>query len=48
MGAPVSITSATAVACALRGALVAGLVDGGSAELSRLDLEGTFELGPSR
>jgi hypothetical protein len=43
VGAPVPIASATAVACALRGALVAGRAESGAAELSRVDLEGTCQ-----
>jgi hypothetical protein len=41
VGAPVAVTAASAVACTLRGAIVAGRAEGGAAELSRLDLEGT-------
>jgi hypothetical protein len=43
VGAPVGLTAATAVACTLRGALVAGRAEGGAAELSRVDLEGTCQ-----
>ena len=45
VGAPVSLASATAVACAGRGALVAGREEGGAAaaELVRIDLEGTSQ-----
>lgn len=43
VGAPVALASATAVACAGRGALVAGREDGGAAEIVRIDLEGTSQ-----
>jgi hypothetical protein len=43
VGAPIPLVGATAVACAARGALVAGRSDTGSAELLRVDLEGTCE-----
>jgi hypothetical protein len=47
VGAPVGLTAATAVACTLRGALVAGRGEGGAAELSRVDLEGTCQSLPA-
>jgi hypothetical protein len=47
VGAPVGLTAATAVACTLRGALVAGRGEGGTAELSRVDLEGTCQSLPA-
>jgi len=40
VGAPVALASATALACAGRGALVAGRAEGGEAELALVDLEG--------
>jgi hypothetical protein len=40
VGAPVGLASATAVACAGRGALAAGREEGRDAELVRIDLEG--------
>jgi len=43
VGAPVALTSATAVACAGRGALVAGREEEGAAEIVRIDLEGTSQ-----
>jgi hypothetical protein len=43
VGAPVDLVAATAVACAARGALVAGRPEGGAAELVRVDLEGTSQ-----
>jgi hypothetical protein len=43
VGAPVALASATAVACAPRGALVAGRTEGGVAEIVRVDLEGTSQ-----
>jgi hypothetical protein len=43
VGAPVALVSATAVACAGRGALVAGREEGGAAEIVRIDLEGTSQ-----
>ena len=43
VGAPVPLASATAVACMLRGALVAGRSEGGVAELSQVDLEGAVQ-----
>jgi hypothetical protein len=43
VGAPVALASATAVACAGRGALVAGREEGGAAEIVRVDLEGTSQ-----
>ena len=43
VGAPVALSSATAVACAGRGALVAGREEGRAAELVRIDLEGTAQ-----
>jgi len=43
VGAPVELASATAVACAGRGALVAGREEGGAAEIVRIDLEGTSQ-----
>ena len=43
VGAPVALASATAVACAGRGALVAGREEGGAAEIVRIDLEGTSQ-----
>ena len=47
VGAPVALASATAVACAGRGALVAGREEGGAAELVRIDLEGTSQSLPA-
>ena len=48
VGAPVALAAATAVACAPRGALVAGRPEGGAAEIVRVDLEGTSQsLAPS-
>jgi hypothetical protein len=46
VGAPVALAAATAVACAPRGALVAGRTDGGVAEVVRVDLEGTSQTLP--
>ena len=43
VGAPVALVAATAVACAGRGALVAGRTEGGATELVRIDLEGTSQ-----
>jgi hypothetical protein len=43
VGAPVALAAATAVACAPRGALVAGQTEAGVAELLRIDLEGTSQ-----
>jgi hypothetical protein len=43
VGAPVELAAATAVACAPRGALVAGRTDGGVAQIVRVDLEGTSQ-----
>jgi hypothetical protein len=43
VGAPVALVGATAVACAARGALVAGRYEAGSAEILLVDLEGTCE-----
>jgi hypothetical protein len=43
VGAPVALASATAVACAGRGAIVAGRTEGGASELVRVDLEGTSQ-----
>jgi hypothetical protein len=43
VGAPVPLTSATAVACADRGAIVAGVGDAGEPALVRVDLEGTAQ-----
>jgi len=43
VGAPVALAAATAVACAPRGALVAGRTEGGAAEIVRVDLEGTSQ-----
>jgi hypothetical protein len=43
VGAPVPLASATAVACVLRGALVAGRSEAGVAELSQVDLEGAVQ-----
>jgi hypothetical protein len=43
VGAPVELAAATAVACAPRGALVAGWTEGGAAEIVRVDLEGTSQ-----
>ena len=47
VGAPVALVGSTAVACAGRGALVAGRSESGAAELVRLDLEGTCERLPA-
>jgi hypothetical protein len=47
VGAPVALGGATAVACAARGALVAGRSEAGAAELVRVDLEGTCERLPA-
>jgi hypothetical protein len=43
VGAPVGLLSATAVACVARGAIVAGRTEEGTAELVRVDLEGTSQ-----
>lgn len=43
VGAPVALVGATAVACAARGALVAGRSESGAPELLRVDLEGSCE-----
>jgi hypothetical protein len=43
VGAPVPLVSATALACAARGALVAGRAEGGAPELVRVDLEGASQ-----
>ncbi|HEY8086373.1 MAG TPA: hypothetical protein VIF09_00960 [Polyangiaceae bacterium] len=43
VGAPVPLASATAVACADRGALVAGVGDAAEPTLVRVDLEGTAQ-----
>ena len=43
VGAPVALASATAVACAGRGALVAGREEDGTAVIVRVDLEGTTQ-----
>jgi hypothetical protein len=43
VGAPVDLLSASAVACAGRGAMVAGRTEEGAAELVRVDLEGTSQ-----
>ena|GEM_PF-1508493 len=43
VGAPLALASATAVACAGRGALVVAHVESGAAELLRIDLEGTCQ-----
>lgn len=48
VGAPVPLVAATAVACTLRGAVVCGRAEGGAAELSRIDLEGTCQSLPAR
>jgi hypothetical protein len=47
VGAPVPLVSATALACAARGALVAGRSEGGAVELVRVDLEGASEALPA-
>jgi hypothetical protein len=47
VGAPVSVVGATAIACAARGAVVAGWSDGPLAELVRVDLEGSCERLPA-
>lgn len=47
VGAPVALVSATALACAGRGALVAGRTEGGRAELVRVDLEGACQDVPA-
>lgn len=48
VGAPVALAAATAIACTLRGAIVCGRTEGGTAELSRIDLEGTCQSLPAR
>lgn len=47
VGAPVALVSAAAVACAGRGAIVAGRGEGGAAEVLRVDLEGTTQALPT-
>ncbi|MDP9002635.1 MAG: hypothetical protein M3O46_21305, partial [Myxococcota bacterium] len=47
VGAPVGLVGATAIACALRGALVVGRSEAGTTELVRVDLEGTCERLPA-
>ncbi|HEY1694264.1 MAG TPA: hypothetical protein VGG39_18975 [Polyangiaceae bacterium] len=44
VGAPVALSSATAVASAARGALACGRTEGGGAALVRVDLEGTTQV----
>jgi hypothetical protein len=48
VGSPTPFTSATAVACATRGALGFGRVESGASELSRLDLEGGYQAAAAR
>jgi hypothetical protein len=47
VGAPVPLAGTTAVVCVARGALVAGRSETGTAELVRVDLEGTCERVPA-
>jgi hypothetical protein len=47
VGAPVALATATAVACAPRGALVAGRSEVGAGELSQVDLEGACQSLPA-
>jgi len=48
VGAPVGLVSATAVACVVRGALIAGRTEAGDFTLLRVDLEGESQSLPAR